>query len=432
MTWNDYPKAARNNAKRALKFQQENQTSCGTPVGWRRARQLASGEKISRETIARMASFKRHQKNKDVPYSEGCGGLMWDAWGGTSGIEWASRKLKQIDAELSYKMHGNKKLQFRAGSVNADTGELLDISLIQVGDALGHGMRVDSKSLESALDVLGDTLPAYITHENAFADRILAEIGFFKDFHIEENKLKARSFKALNSFKEDEAEKYRRLFDIAENIPTNFGISLVFSARVVWVLADGSEIAFEDQSTPPEGTVADLPAIRFTEINSADFVDQPAANADGLFTQKPQKNIMSEIEKLETEETEIEAQEETQEVAEEIQVQASAEVEEKVEEKAEEQAEEVQDEALDLLASFETRLNELTEQLASLATTFAQFSTEKKAADEALASYVEGTTPQAQSEEAPTESVVEQFKNAQGKDFLNIWRKNKREIISNI
>jgi hypothetical protein len=44
-----------------------------------------------------MASFKRHQQSKDVPYSEGCGGLMWDCWGGTSGIEWAINKLKQID-----------------------------------------------------------------------------------------------------------------------------------------------------------------------------------------------------------------------------------------------------------------------------------------------------------------------------------------------
>ena len=44
-----------------------------------------------------MASFKRHQQHKDVPYDEGCGGLMWDCWGGTSGIEWAIRKLEQID-----------------------------------------------------------------------------------------------------------------------------------------------------------------------------------------------------------------------------------------------------------------------------------------------------------------------------------------------
>ncbi|QDP64628.1 MAG: hypothetical protein GOVbin2006_39 [Prokaryotic dsDNA virus sp.] len=96
-SYNDYPKGASNNAKRAIKYKEENGTSCGTRVGWTRAGQLARREKISRDTISRMASFKRHQQHKDVPYSEGCGGLMWDAWGGSSGINWAISKLKQID-----------------------------------------------------------------------------------------------------------------------------------------------------------------------------------------------------------------------------------------------------------------------------------------------------------------------------------------------
>jgi hypothetical protein len=96
-SYNDYPASASNNAKKAIKYKEENGSSCGTKVGWTRARQLADKKNISRDTIARMASFKRHQQHKDVPYSEGCGGLMFDAWGGTSGIEWAIRKLKQID-----------------------------------------------------------------------------------------------------------------------------------------------------------------------------------------------------------------------------------------------------------------------------------------------------------------------------------------------
>lgn len=98
-TYNDYPEAATNNAKRAIKYKEEQGTSCGTQVGWTRAGQLARKEKISRSTIARMASFKRHQQNKDTPYDEGCGGIMWDAWGGSAGVEWAIRKLKQIDKE---------------------------------------------------------------------------------------------------------------------------------------------------------------------------------------------------------------------------------------------------------------------------------------------------------------------------------------------
>ena len=96
-SYNDYPASASNNAKKAIKYKEENGSSCGTRVGWTRARQLADNKKISRDTIARMASFKRHQQHKDTPYGKGCGKLAWNAWGGTSGIEWAIRKLKQID-----------------------------------------------------------------------------------------------------------------------------------------------------------------------------------------------------------------------------------------------------------------------------------------------------------------------------------------------
>lgn len=99
-SYSDYPEGARNNAKRALKWAEENGWgSCGTDVGKQRANQLANGEAITRDTIARMASFKRHQQHKDVPYSEGCGGLMWDAWGGSAGVNWAISKLKEIDNE---------------------------------------------------------------------------------------------------------------------------------------------------------------------------------------------------------------------------------------------------------------------------------------------------------------------------------------------
>ena len=97
-SYTDYPQSATNNAKRALKWVEKNGWgSCGEATGKRRAHQIANREPLSRDTIARMASFKRHQQHKDVPYSQGCGGLMWDAWGGSSGIRWAQNKLKQID-----------------------------------------------------------------------------------------------------------------------------------------------------------------------------------------------------------------------------------------------------------------------------------------------------------------------------------------------
>jgi hypothetical protein len=99
-SYTDYPESAKNAAQRALDWADKNGWGdCGTPVGKARANQLAKGEPISEETISRMASFARHLQNKDVPYSEGCGGLMVDAWGGQAGIEWAQNKLKEIRGE---------------------------------------------------------------------------------------------------------------------------------------------------------------------------------------------------------------------------------------------------------------------------------------------------------------------------------------------
>lgn len=99
-TYNDYPEQAKENAKIALRWAEENGWGeCGTPVGKARANQLANGENISRDTIARMAGFERHRQNSQKELGDGCGRLMWLAWGGDAGIEWAARKLEQIDKE---------------------------------------------------------------------------------------------------------------------------------------------------------------------------------------------------------------------------------------------------------------------------------------------------------------------------------------------
>jgi hypothetical protein len=99
-SYTDYPKAASENAKTALNYADKNGWgSCGTAVGKQRANQLAKGEPISEETISRMAAFERHRQNSDKELGDGCGRLMWLAWGGDEGIEWAQRKLKQIRNE---------------------------------------------------------------------------------------------------------------------------------------------------------------------------------------------------------------------------------------------------------------------------------------------------------------------------------------------
>ena len=151
-SYNDYPQGAVNNAKRALKYKEENGSSCGTSVGWRRASQIASKSNLTRSTIARMASFKRHQQHKDVPYSEGCGGIMWDAWGGSAGVNWAISKLKQIDKKVN-------------NSVTALYSEIINDDYAIIDDRLAYSS--EEKALEMAKD-----LGCELIHEHEYEGKM--------------------------------------------------------------------------------------------------------------------------------------------------------------------------------------------------------------------------------------------------------------------
>lgn len=104
-SYSDYPESVSNNAKRALKWAEENGWgSCGTSVGKRRANQLASKQPITLSTIKRMYSFlSRHAGDLDSSksYDDGCGKLMYDAWGGKSALSWSKAKIKSIENDKS-------------------------------------------------------------------------------------------------------------------------------------------------------------------------------------------------------------------------------------------------------------------------------------------------------------------------------------------
>ena len=106
----DYPEGVKNAAKRAVAYAEKNGWgSCGTGVGKQRASQLAKGENISVDTIKRMYSYlSRHRADlqSSKSYEDGCGKLMYDAWGGEAGLTWAERKLNQLEKE---KMSKDKK-----------------------------------------------------------------------------------------------------------------------------------------------------------------------------------------------------------------------------------------------------------------------------------------------------------------------------------
>jgi uncharacterized coiled-coil protein SlyX len=293
----------------------------------------------------------------------------------------------------------------KAYQVNQDNGEMQGVSLIQVGEAKGHELFIDQTSLETALEVLGENLPAYITHEGAMNDdRILREVGVFSGFFIEGDRLKAKSFNALESFRQDEPNKYNRLFDIAKAMPDTFGVSLVFEAEVVFVFEDGTEIPADELSMEEqEKAVREFPSVRFRSIKSADFVDAPAANKNGLFSinTTTQKTIMAEDTGTELEQVE--------EAAEEVATEANP-----LEEKLAELEERV--------GSYEEKIAKLTGELS-----------EAQSVNEKLSSFIdfgEEAIEESTDEAKPAETLVDQLSSVEGYELTKLFREQKEKIFS--
>ena len=105
------PQRVRENARRALRWIEQNKQGSGfTAVGRRRAQQLAAGESVSVETIERMRSyFSRHEGDKSATgFQQGqkgypsAGRVAWDAWGGDEGRAWANQMFRRTRSEKGY------------------------------------------------------------------------------------------------------------------------------------------------------------------------------------------------------------------------------------------------------------------------------------------------------------------------------------------
>jgi hypothetical protein len=184
--------------------------------------------------------------------------------------------------------------------VDREAGRIEGISIISSGEAKGHHMMISQKTLESSITLLlGKSLPAYVSHGGASGDRLLTEAGYFSEFYRDKDKIRANKFVALESFKKYEAEKYERLFEIAEVAPESFGVSIVFEGQLFWEMADGSEMGMDVGFEAPENARFSVPTVRPLAITSADFVDTPAANG-ALFSGKVDETTISREQNMKT------------------------------------------------------------------------------------------------------------------------------------
>lgn len=129
MAFASYPQSATNAAKRALKFKEENGSSCGTPVGWQRANQLASREALSLKTVKRTFSFLSRAevydqgKFTDENGKEICGSIMYAAWGGKAMKGWCNKIITEEEARNVVNEQAKTSLKKKVEDHNEEVGD---------------------------------------------------------------------------------------------------------------------------------------------------------------------------------------------------------------------------------------------------------------------------------------------------------------------
>lgn len=168
---------------------------------------------------------------------------------------------------------------------------LQDVSILTMGEAGGHGMLVDEKTIQDFMKLsMGKTIPAYLTHEGSQdpetgrpKDRLGKEIGMFSGFYRDGDKVRAKNFTFLQSFKDAEPKAHKTLVEMAQSFAENLGISPVMRHFKAWALKDGSEVKAD--GSVPAAALNSFPSMRLRDLLSCDFVQKPAANL-GLFETK--------------------------------------------------------------------------------------------------------------------------------------------------
>lgn len=180
-SFSDYPEAAKANAERGIRLNEEGGNKCATQVGKVRAQQIAGGEPLSEETIQRTYSFLSRAKEYYNPNDDAaCGTISYLLWGGEEMLRWCESKLNQIE-----KMAAGEKVSFdyddtlsTARGKEKAAEEIASGSTVYIISA-----RNDKESMLGTADELG--IPhdrVYATGSNEAKIAKVAELGIDKHY----------------------------------------------------------------------------------------------------------------------------------------------------------------------------------------------------------------------------------------------------------
>jgi len=152
----------------------------------------------------------------------------------------------------------NFSLQFSVAQsrIDAETGEILGVSLITEGAVCGHDCFADDQTIQTVLEACQKAGRVKVK-QNHGTD-VGSIVGSLRNFRIEGKQVRA-DLHLLKS-----SPSFEHVLEMAKEMPAQLGLSIAFK--------------------PEFETIKDKRFVRCSEIFSCDIVDTPACNPAGLFS----------------------------------------------------------------------------------------------------------------------------------------------------
>ena len=173
-----------------------------------------------------------------------------------------------------------------------ESGLITNLSIITRGEALGHDVWVDQDFLadvaasinEAAMKSETGGMKARFTHPGLSSDGVGQKLGRVRDARVEGDQVIADLHFQKAATRTPDGDLADYVMTLAEETPEDFGLSIVFSQDME---AMEDHVMRNTQGnryvSPDEGNKNNYKHAMLDELRSADVVDSPAANPDGLF-----------------------------------------------------------------------------------------------------------------------------------------------------
>jgi hypothetical protein len=169
-------------------------------------------------------------------------------------------------------------------------------SIVTSGEARGHGVMLDESFVQTCYEQaesLKMGLKARFGHPSMCNEALGTFVGWFRNFSLSEDgdKVYADLYLAESAKKAPHGDLHAYIKSFASEAPDAFGTSIVFKSGPNYRKdADGNKYRVDSMGTPidPDVFEDDLSEEIYAsceKLMGCDFVDEPAANPDGLFSE---------------------------------------------------------------------------------------------------------------------------------------------------